>query len=113
MTEIPIACTLNKDALNQRQDEFNALRQFVREMRQTSNGFSLRFDGSTENLMAIAHVMAQERLCCPFLQFQLIAEKGIGSLWLEVIGSDDAAQFLLSMFGFGHEESCSSSCISC
>jgi hypothetical protein len=113
MTEIPIACTLNKDALNQRQDEFNALRQFVREMRQTLNGFSLRFDGSTENLMAIANVIAQERLCCPFLQFQLIAEKGMGSLWLEVTGSDDAAQLLLSMFGFGHEESCSSSCISC
>ncbi|WP_265576187.1 hypothetical protein [Gloeocapsopsis crepidinum] len=28
--------------------------------KQTSERFSLCFDGSTENLMAIAHVMAQE-----------------------------------------------------
>jgi hypothetical protein len=27
MTEIPIACTLNKDALDRRQDELNALRR--------------------------------------------------------------------------------------
>jgi len=112
MTEIPIACTLSKDALNKRRDELNTLRQLVREMRQTPNGFSLCFDGSTENLMAIAHVMAQERLCCPFLQFQLVAEKGMGSLWLEVTGSNDTAQFLLTMFGFNNEESCGSSCTS-
>jgi hypothetical protein len=111
MTEIPITCTLSKDALNKRQDELNALRQLVREMHQTPNGFTLRFDGSTENLMAIAHVMAQERLCCPFLEFQLIAEKGMGSLWLEVTGSNDTAQFLLTMFGLDSKESCNSSCV--
>jgi hypothetical protein len=49
-------------------------------MRRTPNGLTLRFDGLTENWMAIAHVVAQERLCCPFLEFQLIAEKGMGSL---------------------------------
>ena len=99
-TELPIACTLNKNALNQRQDELNALRQLVREMRQTPHGFILCFDGSTENLMAIVNVVAQERLCCPCLQFQLIAEKAMGSLWLEVTGPKDTAQFLLTMFGF-------------
>lgn len=99
MTEIPIACTLNKNALNKRQDELNTLRQLVREKRQMPNGFSLRFDGSTENLMAIAHVIAQERLCCPFLKFQLSVEPGMGSLWFEVTGSNDSAGFLLTMFG--------------
>jgi hypothetical protein len=112
MTEIPIACTLSKDDLDKRQDELNTLRQVVREMRQTPNGFTLRFDGSTDSWMMIAHVVAQERLCCPFLQFQLIAEKGMGSLWLEVTGSNDTAQFLLAMFGFDNKESCDSSCTS-
>ncbi|MER3432349.1 MAG: hypothetical protein C4288_02705 [Leptolyngbya sp. ERB_1_1] len=112
MTEIPIACTLSKANLDKRQDELNALRRVVREMRQTPNGFALRFDGSTENWMAIAHVVAQERLCCPFLQFQLLAEKGVGSLWLEVTGPNDTAWFLLAMFGFDIQESCASSCAS-
>jgi len=112
MTEIPIACTLSKDDLDKRQEELSSLRQLVREMRQTSDGFTLRFDGSTENWMAIAQVVAQERLCCPFLQFQLVAEKGMGSLWLEVTGSNDTAQFLLTMFGFDNKEGYSSSCTS-
>lgn len=112
MTEIPIACTLSKDALNKRQDEITTLRQLVREMRQMPNGFALRFDGSTENLMALAQVMAQERLCCPFLKFQLIAEQGISSLWFEVSGPNKTAQFLLTMFGFDNEEGCDSMCVS-
>jgi hypothetical protein len=110
MTEVPIACTLNKNELDKRQDELNTLRQLTREMRQTSDGFKLRFDGSTENWMAIAQVVAQERLCCPFLRFQLVAEPGVGSLWLEVTGPNDTAQFLLTMFGFDAKEGCSSSC---
>jgi hypothetical protein len=109
MTEILIACTLNKHELNKRQDELNTLRQLVREMRQTSGGFKLRFDGSTENWMAIAQVVAQERLCCPFLKFQLVAEPGVGSLWLEMTGPGDTAQFLLTMFGLDTEEDCGSS----
>ncbi|GAP99507.1 hypothetical protein [Leptolyngbya sp. NIES-2104] len=112
MAEIPIACSLNRDDLSKRQNELNTLRQLVREMRQMPNGFSLCFDGSTENLMTIACVIAQERLCCPFLQFQLIAEKGMGSLWLEVTSSNDSAQFLLMMFGFDDKASSSSSYIS-
>jgi ribosomal protein S18 acetylase RimI-like enzyme len=69
----------------------------------------VRFDGSTENLMAIAHLVAQEQLCCPFLQVQLLAEKGRGSLWLEVTGSNDAVQVLLDLFGFDYTNSSDSS----
>lgn len=99
MAEVPLACTLNQNALSQRQNELGALRQRVREMRQTADGFALRFDGSTENFMAVAQAVAQERLCCRFLQFQLIAEPDAGPIWLEIAGPDDAAQFLLSVFG--------------
>ncbi|MEW5859964.1 MAG: hypothetical protein AB1861_21690 [Cyanobacteriota bacterium] len=112
MTEIPIACTLNKNEFGKRHNKLNTLRQLVREMRQTLDEFTLRFDSSTENWMAIAHVVAQERLCCPFLEFQLTAEKGMGSFWLEVTGENDSAQFLMTMFGFDSKEGCSASCTS-
>ena len=69
-------------------------------MRQTENGFALRFGGSTANLVEIAHVIAQEQLCCRFLQFQLIIEPDAGSLWLDVSGANNMPQFLLEMFGF-------------
>jgi hypothetical protein len=100
MTEIPIACTLNKADLDKRQDELNALIKSVCGVRQIQNGFALQFDGSTKNVMAIARIIAQERLCCRFLHFQLIAEPNAGSLWLEVSGPRETAQFLLEMFGF-------------
>jgi hypothetical protein len=104
MSEIPIACTLGRAELSKRQDELNALTQSVREIRQTPDGFALRFDGSTENLIAIAHVIAKERLCCRFLQFQLIVQPDAGPLWLEVSGPDDTPQFILMMFGFDEKK---------
>lgn len=103
--EIPVACTLSRIELIDRQKELNVLQQAAREVCQTPDGFALRFDSSTENLMAIAHVIAKERLCCRFLRFQLIAEPDTGPLWLEVSGPNDTPQFLLEMFGFG--ENCS------
>ncbi|MDX2239867.1 MAG: hypothetical protein NW224_04205 [Leptolyngbyaceae cyanobacterium bins.302] len=113
--EISVACTLSQTDLSNRQKELNALQQAVCEVRQTSDGFALRFDGSTDNLMAIAHVIAKERLCCRFLQFSLIAEPGAGPLWLKVSGPNNTSQFLLEMFGFSETFSklpTSSSCCS-
>jgi hypothetical protein len=111
MTEIPVACTLSNDALAQRQEELKTLRQRICEKRHIPNGFALRFEGSTENLMVIAQVMAQERLCCRFLQFKLIAEPDMGSIWLEVSGLNDNTRFLLTLFGFD-EVCCDSPCFS-
>lgn len=103
--KIPVACTLSQTDLSNRQKELNALQQAVCEVRQISDGFALRFDSSTDNVMAIAHVIAKERLCCRFLRFSLIVEPGTGPLWLEVSGPNNTSQFLLEMFGFG--ETCS------
>jgi hypothetical protein len=105
MSDIPVACTLSNDALAKRQEDLKILQQLVCEKHHIPNGFRLRFDGSTENLIAIANTIAQERLCCRFLEFKLITEPDMGSIWLEVSGSDNSAQFLLSMFGFDEETS--------
>lgn len=96
--ELPIACTLNKAELSQRQDELATLRQAIREVRSMPDGFTLRFDSSTENLMAIAQVIDQERVCCRFLEFRLIVEPDAGPLWLEVSGPNDTPQRLLELF---------------
>jgi hypothetical protein len=96
--EIPIACTLSKADLSKRQTKLDALRQAVCEVRQTPDGFALRFDSSTENLMAIAQVIDKERVCCRFLQFRLIAEPNAAPLWLEVSGPNDTPRLLLELF---------------
>jgi hypothetical protein len=96
--EIPVACTLSKADLSKRQDELDTLRQAIRGVRQTPDGFALRFDSSTENLMAIAQLIDQERVCCRFLQFRLILEQNAGSLWLEVSGLNDTLRLLLELF---------------
>lgn len=64
MNESPVACTLNEQDLVSRQEELKALRQLICEKRQLLNGFALRFNGSTENLMTIALAIAQELACC-------------------------------------------------
>ena len=111
MTHTPIACTLNETELVQRQKELQGLRQLILEKQLLPNGFALRFEGTTENLLAIAKVIAQERLCCQFLQFQLIVEPNLGELRLEITGEDNATEFLLTMFGL-NEAGCESVCLS-
>lgn len=112
MTELSIACTLSQTALRNRRTELNALKPLIRERRQLGDGFALRFDGSTENLMAVAQVIAKERSCCCSLRFELIAEPEAGPLWLQVSGPDNTPQFLFEMFGFDRDQ-CASSGASC
>ena len=58
MTDVPVTCTLSKVEFGKRQDELNTLKQSVREVRQTENGFALCFDGCNENLTVVANYIA-------------------------------------------------------
>lgn len=96
--DIPIACTLNRAELSQRQNELATLRQTVRGIRSMTNEFALRFDCFTENLMAIAQVIDKERVCCRFLEFRLVVEPDTGPFWLEVSGHNNTHQLLFELF---------------
>lgn len=55
-------------------------------------GYAMRF--SQDDLEAIARFIANERLCCPFLQFELSVKPDAGPLWLQITGPQGAREIL-------------------
>jgi hypothetical protein len=58
------------------------------------NGFRFRFAPAADIIATIAAVLDDERKCCRFLQFQMIAEADEGPVWLEVTGPPGTCEFL-------------------
>jgi len=48
----------------------------------------------TDTFRNAAEFITLERLCCPFFEFELIAEKADGSMWLRLKGGDGVKDFI-------------------
>jgi hypothetical protein len=64
----------------------------VAEIRELEDGFALRF--SAEEYDSVVQFVARERLCCPFLRFELEVAPEKGPLWLRLTGPSGVATFL-------------------
>lgn len=62
------------------------------ERRDLSNGYAIRF--SQGDFEAVTRFVANERLCCPFLQFEVRVEPDAGSLWLQMSGPQGTREVL-------------------
>ena len=54
------------------------------ERRDLSDGYEVRF--APDDFEAVSRFVANERLCCPFVEFEIHAEPDAGSLWLRMSG---------------------------
>jgi hypothetical protein len=98
----PLAC--NVRALNKQQreriqrllDEFKARRQEVRELPQ---GYAIRLPGEPSMIHDAAEYVTLERLCCPFFDFALEAEREGGPIWLTLTGRPGVKEFAKIEFG--------------
>src|SRR5436190_9117085 len=87
MPELPIACTLDPEALRTGREGLLAellKRSGGHEL--LSNGIRLRFAPSSETLSSITRAIEAERRCCRFLRFTLTVEPGEGQFALELTG---------------------------
>ena len=90
-----VACTLAPRNMDARVADFEArLRPRVRETRELTDGFALRFDAEPETLMALAEWIAGESACCAFLDYQLTVHRSGGPIWFRMSGSEAAKDFL-------------------
>ena len=98
----PLAC--NVSALNPGQrlrirallDEFHAGRKEVREL---PNGYSVRLPTDGSAIRDAAEYITLERLCCPFFDFALKAEREGGPVWLTLTGREGVKEFARLEFG--------------
>jgi hypothetical protein len=96
----PLAC--NARALNSQQrlrirallDEIHAASKQVREL---SNGYSVLLPAET--IRDAAEYITLERLCCPFFDFALEAEREGGPVWLTLTGREGVKQLARLEFG--------------
>jgi hypothetical protein len=98
----PLSCNIT--ALSPRQrlrirallDEFHSGRQEVREL---SNGYSVRLPAEGSTIRDAAEFISLERLCCPFFDFALQAEREGGPVWLALTGRNGVKEFARLEFG--------------
>src|SRR5687767_9276319 len=91
----PIACTLSEPELRDR--EKTVLKSFgaqVRRVEARSDGYTIEVAATDEGLAAAMALIQVERLCCPFLRFDLAVEAEAGPVRLALTGPPGVREFL-------------------
>lgn len=71
----------------------------VRERRESREGYAFRFDADA--LEEVARFVANERRCCPFLDFEIAVAAAAGPVWLRLTGPAGTRAFLDAEMGSG------------
>src|SRR5262245_4311357 len=98
--EIPIACDLTTLSREQREREQALLAQFRKTARRRGSGENLEFflPADPHTLAELGEFLGLERLCCPFLTFDLRIDAA-GEARLTVSGPPGAKEFVTTEFG--------------
>ncbi len=97
----PIACNPHAIRAEDRpryRDLVEKLRSAVRETRELRDGYALGVDTRTITLTDLAEWVGMERLCCPFLTFQIEVAGAADSARLTLRGSKGAKAILAAAF---------------
>jgi hypothetical protein len=100
--ESPFACNLLAlDAEGRRRHKAvtEQMRAATKETQALPDGYAFRFSAERSTILLVSEFIAGERLCCPFLTFELVAEQGDGPLWLRLRGREGVKDFLKAEFG--------------
>jgi hypothetical protein len=100
--ESPFACNraaLSAQARKRHFDELSpALRDRKKSIRELRDGFEFEFPSDTATYQLVSEWVAGERLCCPFFDIDVRAEREGGSLWLRLTGREGVKQFIRADF---------------
>ena len=67
-------------------------------LEEISDGYAFRFESGEKSIMLASEFMWRERLCCPFLTFEMVSEREGGPLWLRLRGRDGVKEFIRAEF---------------
>lgn len=95
----PVACRLSDADLGRRRAELaDDLFGRVATVRALDDGYAFGFAGDPDWPRLLGAFIAEERVCCPFLDFTLRVPPGDDLVWLELRGSDMARSFIRDTF---------------
>jgi hypothetical protein len=92
----PLACVPGAIPTGERAAHFALLQRLfgesAQERRDVPGGYAFRFDAASFD--DVARFVELERLCCPFLTFNLDVSAQAGPLWLRLTGPEGTREFL-------------------
>jgi len=98
----PLSCDLfvlsERDRLR-REELVSALGHSLQELYETEQGYGMVFEPKTSTLAELVEFIALERICCPFLNFELRVQEENGPVRLEMSGREGVKQFLSNELG--------------
>jgi hypothetical protein len=102
--DTPYICNMN--ALDEAQrkryaDLIQTLLEFRQTVKELSDGYAFRFKADSKMIQDAAEFIVYERLCCPFLNFELIVEADTNRMWLCLRGQNGIKEFIRSEFNLG------------
>jgi len=104
--ESPIACVLGalSPAERERRESLaEQLRKAITGVTELADGFALRLRDDDSTWRDTAELITLERRCCPFLGFQLVAEREQAAFSLQLTGRPGVKEFLRDEFELGDE----------
>jgi len=100
--QTPLACNTKAISAEQRpryNELARKLRTSARDLRELDDGYALRIDGKSMSPAEVAEWIGMERLCCPFLRFQMDIEGAAPQFELRLRGPAGAKAILAAAFG--------------
>lgn len=92
----PIACDMTVLSNVQRERHLATSRELfsaLKQIRELANGYGFCIDGPNVIVQA-AEFISLERLCCPFLNFEIEVEAENGSVWIRLTGREGVKEFI-------------------
>ncbi len=100
--ETPFACSLEKSLTKEQREHKKQIAQKMEsariETKELANGYVFRFRPEAVSFAEIADWVATERVCCPFFDLAIDAERENGPLSLKITGRDGVKQFIRGEF---------------
>lgn len=101
MSAIPLACDMTVFTPSQREQHVQATRELlsaVRGIHETDDGLEFKFINGTGSIAQVAEFIANERLCCPFLEFTLKIGPSEELISLALTGPEGTQEFCAREF---------------
>src|SRR5882762_3999052 len=100
--ESPFACDMTAIAPEQRGAHLATIEKLFRAVKsilELPSGYAFRLPNESDVVLTAAEFISLERLCCPFLGFDLNVEQEGGALWLSLTGCEGVKPFIMAEIG--------------
>ena len=93
----PLACDMTAIPAGQRPVHLARSRDLftrIDETRELPNGYEFGFADASDVLTRLVDFISLEKLCCPFLRFEIEVEAESGPVWLRLTGREGVKEFI-------------------